>query len=91
VVVVVFAVRGDSYAGFGEVRGGEVVHRVGCLCMCGWVVGCAEVLRSGVVSEEGFGCVAHYLRAWRRRRKRRWAAWKDCGAPEVEVEVGVNS
>jgi hypothetical protein len=48
VVVVVFAVRGDSYAGFGEVRGWEVVHCVGCLCMCGWVVGCAEVLRSSV-------------------------------------------
>jgi hypothetical protein len=55
------------------------------------VVGYAEVLRSGVVSEEGFGCVARYLRAWQRRRNGRRAAWEDCGAPGVEVEVDVNS
>jgi hypothetical protein len=32
--MVVFAVRRDSYAGLGEVRGGEVIHRV-CRYGCG--------------------------------------------------------
>jgi hypothetical protein len=41
-VIVVFAVRGHGYAGFGEVGGGEVVH---CVCRLGvvWMV-----VRSGV-------------------------------------------